>query len=179
MTDVLDSVGWVAAMPVLAEDLLQLETNIDNAIKGHVHGDGTVVAVDPALVPLTGAVGGSATLAAHVANESVHYKPNTNLPNWFAGSVQIPALDGSNPTYSVDVTFTGFNDASYRVFADIHYPQGSVIDNLPDALQITTEVLTATTFRLHLRGMYNPYDNTQSLYVSWLAIGQSASSELV
>lgn len=172
-------VGFVDGMPILAEDMITLETNIEVGLNTHVHGNGQVVALDPSLIPApAGAVGASTTVAAHLANEAIHYKPNTNLPNWYAGEITIPQLDGENPIYTQDVTFPGYLTADYRVYLSNFFPNGSVIGKLPEGITLTAEVLSEVKFRIHVKFIYNPYGRTESMKVAWLAVGTTSATDM-
>lgn len=177
MPDVLERVGWTTAMPVLAEDMIQLEQNIEDALRTHVHGDGTVVAIDPALVPApSGAVGGVATLLAHLLRSDIHFAPNTNLPNVYSGRVSVPSVNGGNAAYSVDVTFPGYTLASFKVFSAISFPGGGVVSTPPEGACISAEVLTANSFRLHVKYPYNPFTTYPAIDVVWETHGTDGST---
>ena len=171
----LTRVGWTHAQIVDAEDMLQMETNIQAALLTHNHGADGVVAVDPFLIPAPSvAVGSVPTVGDHLANTSIHFRINQNVPAWYSGMLSIPPVNGANPEWSSDdiiLPSPGFTTASYRVFANIHYA-GVQVDVLPDYCQIVTEVIDASKFRLHARFVFNPFANRVGyLPVSWLAVG--------
>lgn len=174
----LTRVGWLDGQIVLAEDLIQLETNIENAVRTHVHGSGGVDAVVPVLpenIPLVSALGGCLTLRDHVRNGQIHYSPNQNIPGWLWGTVEVPSLTGDQPEWFSDPVQLNpaFRTTAYKVFTDINYASGTVI-TLPDSCVVAPEILDAGSFRLHVRFVFNPFEAHQALQVVWFAIGNDA-----
>lgn len=188
MTDVLTQVGWVDGMTVLAEDMIELEDNVETALQAHVHGDGTVVAVLPQNIPApTGSVGlpdnpgnlpSVSNVRDHLTNSAIHYRPNQNLPGWLTGTVTIPALSGDEPEYTVDVTLTpAFGSVNYWVLTSINYANATV-NELPDSGFIGVEILSASQFRIHVRLVFNPFESHDAFNVVWTAIGASSGLDL-
>ena len=180
----LTRVGWADGQIVLAEDMIALEDNFESAIKNHVHGNGTVAAVLPQNIPAPpGAIGlpsnpsydpTVSNLRDHLLNTAIHYRPNQNLPGMLNGRVSIPSLSGDDPVHTVDVEMVpGFTTTAYKVFLSINYPNATVFD-LPQGAFVGAEILTAKTFRVQVRLIFNPFGTHRSFEVVWFAVGASS-----
>lgn len=188
MADVLTRVGWVDGQVVLAEDMIELEDNIEAALQEHNHGDGTVVPVLAQNIPApTGSIGlpsnpnndpTVSSLRDHLTNSAIHYRPNQNLPGWLTGTVSIPALSGDEPSYTVDVTLDpAFTNTNYWVLLSINYSNATV-QELPDSAFLAAEILSASQFRIHARLIFNPFESHKAFQVVWTAIGASSGIDL-